>query len=87
VDFIVSAQSGVSSGGLENGDATNQAKTELLYGVMEKKILSLLQMGFTEEEVSSAIDNFDQRATVQELADSILARRIANSIEQKEVKK
>jgi len=42
-------------------------------------------MGFTEEQVSSAIDNFDQRATVQELADSILARRIANSIEQKEV--
>ena len=35
-----------------------QGKTELLYGVMEKKILSLLQMGFTEEEVSSAIDNF-----------------------------
>ena len=61
-----------------------QGKTELLYGVMEKT-LSLLQMGFTEEEVSSAIDNFDQRATVQELADSILARRIANSIEQKEV--
>jgi len=35
VDFIFSAQSGVSSGGLGNGDATNQAKTELLYGVME----------------------------------------------------
>ena len=51
-----------------------------------EKILSLLQIGFTEEQVSSAIDNFDQRATVQELADSILARRIANSIEQKEVK-
>ncbi|AQK95270.1 putative inactive DNA (cytosine-5)-methyltransferase DRM3 [Zea mays] len=85
VDFIVSAQSGVPSGGLQTGDATNEGKTELLYGVMEKT-LSLLQMGFTEEEVSSAIDNFDQRATVQELADSILARRIANSIEQKEIK-
>jgi Holliday junction resolvasome RuvABC DNA-binding subunit len=30
-----------------------------------EKMLSLLHMGFTEEEVSSAIDNFDQRATVQ----------------------
>ncbi|KAG0516796.1 hypothetical protein BDA96_09G034200 [Sorghum bicolor] len=85
VDFIVNAQSGVSSGGPENGDATNEGKTELLYGVMEKT-LSLLQMGFTEEEVSSVLENSDQRATIQELADSILARRIANSIEQKEVK-
>jgi len=73
VDFIVSAQI-----------RSILWRTELLYAVMEK-ILSLLQIGFTEEQVSSAIDNFDQRATVQELADSILARRIANSIEQKEV--
>jgi hypothetical protein len=28
VNFTVSAQSGVSSGGLGNGDCTNQAKTE-----------------------------------------------------------
>ena len=73
MDFIVSAQI-----------RSILWRTELLYAVMEK-ILSLLQIGFTEEQVSSAIDNFDQRATVQELADSILARRIANSIEQKEV--
>ncbi|XP_039799156.1 probable inactive DNA (cytosine-5)-methyltransferase DRM3 [Panicum virgatum] len=85
VDCIVSAQSGGSSGELENGDATNEGKAEALFGVMEKT-LSLLQKGFTEEEVSSAIDNFGQRATVEMLADSILARRIANSVEQKEVK-
>jgi len=85
VDCIVSAQSGGSSGKLENGDATNEGKAEALFGVMEKT-LSLLQKGFTEEEVSSAIDNFGQRATVEMLADSILARRIANSVEQKEVK-
>jgi len=84
VDCIVSAQSGGSSGELENGDATNEGKAEALFGVMEKT-LSLLQKGFTEEEVSSAIDNFGQRATVEMLADSILARRIANSVEQKEV--
>ena len=34
-----------------------QGKAEALFGVMEKT-LSLLQKGFTEEEVSSAIDNF-----------------------------
>ncbi|PUZ63885.1 hypothetical protein GQ55_3G102100 [Panicum hallii var. hallii] len=85
VDCIVSAQSGGSSGELENGVATNEAKAEALFGVMEKT-LSLLQKGFTEEEVSSAIDNCGQRATVEMLADSILARRIANSVEQKEVK-
>ncbi|CAL4910482.1 unnamed protein product [Urochloa decumbens] len=86
VDCIVSAQLGGSSGGLENGDATNEGKaTEALFGVMEKT-LSLLQMGFTEEEVSSAIGSFGPRIPVQEIADSILARRLANSIEQKEVK-
>ncbi|KAJ1261474.1 hypothetical protein BS78_09G032100 [Paspalum vaginatum] len=85
VECIISAQSGEPSGGVENGDATNEGKAEALFGVMEKT-LTLLKMGFTEDEVSSAIDSFGQRTTVQELADSILARRIANSIEQKEVK-
>ncbi|CAL4895839.1 unnamed protein product [Urochloa decumbens] len=86
VDCIVSAQLGGSSGVLENGDATNEGKaTEALFGVMEKT-LSLLQMGFTEEEVSSAIGSFGPRIPVQEIADSILARRLANSIEQTEVK-
>ncbi|KAF8725778.1 hypothetical protein HU200_020334 [Digitaria exilis] len=85
VDCIVNAQLGGSSGGLESGDATNEGKDESLFGVMEKT-LGLLQKGFTEEEVSSAIDNFGRNATIQVLADSILARRIATSIEQKEVK-
>ncbi|TKW24472.1 hypothetical protein SEVIR_3G052500v4 [Setaria viridis] len=85
VNCIVNAQLGGSSGGLENGDTTNEGKAEALFGIMEKT-LSLLQKGYTEEEVSSAIDSFGHRATVQVLEDSILARRIANSIEQKEIK-
>ncbi|KAL6608143.1 hypothetical protein ACP70R_041206 [Stipagrostis hirtigluma subsp. patula] len=87
VDCIVIAQLGGSSGERENSDATNEGKPELLFGVMDKS-LSLLQMGFTEEEVSAAIDSFGQGATVEvdELADYILARRLASSIEQKEVK-
>ncbi|XBH89551.1 hypothetical protein VPH35_081421 [Triticum aestivum] len=154
VDFIVTAQGGVLSGDMENGHATNEVKAESLFGVMDKT-LHLLQMGFTEEEVSLAIDSFDsageyishalrgflveqgtltqfsgpnahaqngvaerkhrhlletarammvaaylpphfssnswwinksQEAAVQELADSIFARRIASTIEQKQVK-
>lgn len=85
VDFIVTPQGGVLSGDMENGHATNEVKAESLFGVMDKT-LHLFQMGFTEEEVSLAIDSFGQEAAVQELADSIFARRIANTIEQKQVK-
>uniref|UniRef100_A0A453JQ24 SAM-dependent MTase DRM-type domain-containing protein n=1 Tax=Aegilops tauschii subsp. strangulata TaxID=200361 RepID=A0A453JQ24_AEGTS len=85
VDFIVTAQGGVLPGDMENGHATNEVKAESLFGVMDKT-LHLLQMGFTEEEVSLAIDSFGQEAAVQELADSIFARRIASTIEQKQVK-
>ncbi|TVU18027.1 hypothetical protein EJB05_34094 [Eragrostis curvula] len=85
VDHIINSQSEGPSREMENGDATNEVKDESLFGVMEKT-LSLLQMGFTEEEVSSALDSFGQEATIADLADDILARRIASSIEQKEVK-
>ncbi|KAF0923125.1 hypothetical protein E2562_003346 [Oryza meyeriana var. granulata] len=85
VDCIVTGQVAGFSGGKENGDASNEGKAESLFGVMDKT-LHLLQMGFTEEEVSSVIDNFGPEATVLELADTIFASRIANSIEQKEVK-
>uniref|UniRef100_A0A0E0PH57 SAM-dependent MTase DRM-type domain-containing protein n=1 Tax=Oryza rufipogon TaxID=4529 RepID=A0A0E0PH57_ORYRU len=85
VDFIVTGQVSGFSGGNENGDASNEVKDESLFGVMDKT-LHLLQMGFTEEEVSSVIDKAGPEATVLELADTIFARRIASSIEQKEVK-
>lgn len=85
VDTIVTAQVAGFAGGNENVDATTEGKAESLFGVMEKT-LHLLQMGFTEEEVSGAIDSSGQEATVQELADSIFARRIDNSIKQTEVK-
>ncbi|KAG8084438.1 hypothetical protein GUJ93_ZPchr0010g7714 [Zizania palustris] len=85
VDCIVTGQATDFSGGKENDDASNEGKAESLFGVMDKTI-HLLHMGFTEEEVSSVIDNFGPEATVAELADSIFASRIANTIEQKEVK-
>uniref|UniRef100_A0ACD5ZLW0 Uncharacterized protein n=1 Tax=Avena sativa TaxID=4498 RepID=A0ACD5ZLW0_AVESA len=85
VDCIVTAQGTGFSEGMENGNATNEEMVESLYGEMDKMVY-LLRMGFTEEEVSSAIDNFGQKARVEELADSIFARRIASTIEQKQVK-
>ncbi|GJN36147.1 hypothetical protein PR202_gb24986 [Eleusine coracana subsp. coracana] len=60
-------------------------KVQSLFSVMDRSV-GLLHMGFTEEEVSWAIGNFGQEATITDLADHIFARRIANSIEQKEVK-
>ncbi|CAM0958190.1 unnamed protein product [Alopecurus aequalis] len=85
VDSIVTAQGAGFSGAKENGHAINEGVVESLYGEMDKMI-SLLRMGFTEEEVSAAIDSFGEETTVQELADSIFASRIASTIEQKQVK-
>lgn len=72
VNWIVTAQ-----------EATTEENAELLPEVIDKP-RSLLQMGFTQQEVSSAIETFGQEAKVEELADAILARRIANNIEQKQ---
>ncbi|KAJ3676032.1 hypothetical protein LUZ60_003455 [Juncus effusus] len=52
-----------------------ESNTENLYGVAEKSLL-LFKMGFTEEEISSAIDKFGVKISVTELADSILANRV-----------
>ncbi|KAF7105545.1 hypothetical protein CFC21_106342 [Triticum aestivum] len=72
VNWIVTAQ-----------EATTEGNAEFLPAQMDKPH-SLLQMGFTQQEVSIAIEAFGQEAKVEELADAILARRIANNIEQKE---
>lgn len=85
VDCIVTRQGAGFTDDKENDHSTNEGMVESLYGEMDK-IVSLLRMGFTEEEVSSAIDSFGQEAPVEELADSIFARRIASTIEQKQVK-
>ncbi|CAL9057566.1 unnamed protein product [Musa banksii] len=81
-DFIVTAQTAGSSG--ENsmkGSESNLGKDEEqnaegLFGMMDKTNY-LFQMGFTEEEVSTAIDNFGPEVSIQELADSIFASRLS----------
>ncbi|OVA13559.1 hypothetical protein BVC80_379g91 [Macleaya cordata] len=72
VDFIVAAQ--IAENSRKNEDAT----TESLFETMDRT-LRLLEMGFTEDEVSSAIEKYGGSISVQELADSIFAKRIADT--------
>ncbi|KAG1338840.1 DNA (Cytosine-5)-methyltransferase DRM2 [Cocos nucifera] len=90
VDFIVTAQSESFPGQKEmnascSGDVgkNEENTTEALFGMMDKT-LYLLQMGFTEDEVSSAIDNFGPEVSMLELADSIFASRIAHRVDKEE---
>ncbi|KAL6008696.1 DNA (cytosine-5-)-methyltransferase [Asimina triloba] len=52
--------------------------TDSLFGTMDKT-LCLLDMGFTEDEVSAAIDKFGEEVPIAELADSIFANQIAKA--------
>ncbi|KAH7655164.1 DNA (cytosine-5-)-methyltransferase protein [Dioscorea alata] len=56
----------------------NEGNTEeTLLGKMDKTA-SLLDMGFSEDEIFSAIDNLGPEVPIWELADSIFAKRIAS---------
>ncbi|XP_031396141.1 probable inactive DNA (cytosine-5)-methyltransferase DRM3 [Punica granatum] len=79
VDFIVAAQiserfkgphRSTDSSGVKNEDTSDEA----LFGTMEKT-LRLLEMGFTENEISSAFERFGAQVSIAELADSIFAVR------------
>ncbi|KAJ6795551.1 putative inactive DNA (cytosine-5)-methyltransferase DRM3 isoform X1 [Iris pallida] len=90
VDFIVTAQTTGYSGGEGMDGSANvdhgkdeEATTAALYGTADKT-LALLQMGFTENEVSSAIKNFGPEVPISELADSIFANRLACKVEKEE---
>ncbi|TQE02759.1 hypothetical protein C1H46_011588 [Malus baccata] len=84
VDFIFAAQTAVK---LENdvddtthgGDEKNEdANDEKLYGTMEKT-LRLLEMGFSENQVSWVIERFGSGAPISELADSIIKYQISGN--------
>ncbi|OAY72999.1 DNA (cytosine-5)-methyltransferase DRM2 [Ananas comosus] len=80
-DYIVTIQAGGFAEEKEIIGKDEGNSDEKLFGMMDKT-LCLLQMGFTEEEVSSAIDNFGPEVSVLELADSIFASRMAHNKEQ-----
>ncbi|KAI3990186.1 hypothetical protein MKX01_029164 [Papaver californicum] len=68
VDYIVPTQ--IAEGAAKNEEAT----TASLFATMDRT-LRLLEMGFTEEEISFAIEKYGGDISVQELADSIFAKQ------------
>ncbi|XP_072975440.1 probable inactive DNA (cytosine-5)-methyltransferase DRM3 [Typha angustifolia] len=92
VDYIVTVQAAgfpvkeEMNASIDGDTGKNEGNSaETLFGMMDKT-LSLLQMGFTEDEVSSAIDYFGPEVSILELADSIFASRYAKGVDQEEVK-
>lgn len=82
VDFIIAAQIAGSSK-MDADDPTygneerkEDCNNEALFGTMDKT-LRLLEMGFSENEISSAIEKFGSEVPISELADSIFAGQIA----------
>ncbi|XP_075654480.1 putative inactive DNA (cytosine-5)-methyltransferase DRM3 isoform X2 [Castanea sativa] len=61
-----------------SSDSPMHTNNETLFGTMEKT-LRLLEMGFSESEVSSAIEKYGSEIPVSELADSIFADQISKS--------
>ncbi|XP_017975645.1 PREDICTED: DNA (cytosine-5)-methyltransferase DRM2 [Theobroma cacao] len=84
VDFIAAAQIAEefekeSEGSLSSEEEKDQNVTnEFLFGTMEKT-LHLLEMGFSENEVSIAIEKFGSEVPIAELADSIFTGQIAGN--------
>ncbi|XP_026457260.1 probable inactive DNA (cytosine-5)-methyltransferase DRM3 isoform X2 [Papaver somniferum] len=68
VDYIVATQ--IAEGAAKNEEAT----TASLFATMDRTLL-LLEMGFTEEEISFALEKYGGDISVQELADSIVAKQ------------
>ncbi|KAK9086230.1 hypothetical protein Syun_028624 [Stephania yunnanensis] len=67
VDFIMAAQ-------IAQRAKKEEAFTESLFGTMDKT-LRLFEMGFSGEEISSAIETCGAEVSVEQLADSIFASR------------
>lgn len=80
VDFIVTSQTSISSAGNEENEECLTAK---LFGTMDKT-LCLLQMGFSEIEVSLAIEALGPEAPVGMLAESIFSKRMPFAVDKKE---
>ncbi|XP_020273569.1 probable inactive DNA (cytosine-5)-methyltransferase DRM3 isoform X1 [Asparagus officinalis] len=89
VDFIVTVKTADFSREKKNDsvDCSSQedeeTTTATLFGTMDKTIC-LLRMGFTENEVSSAIYKYGPEVPINELANSILANRMAFNVDKEE---
>lgn len=81
IDFISAAQIAESSeknvriADCRDDEKNVDASTETLFGTLNNT-LRLLEMGFLEKDISAAIDMCGSKATVAELADSIVSGQI-----------
>ncbi|KAE9455029.1 hypothetical protein C3L33_13041, partial [Rhododendron williamsianum] len=80
VDFIFAAQIAESQGHDNthhgNEGTIEEASTESLFGTMDKT-LRLLEMGFSENQISAAIEKYGSEVPITELAGSICGDEIA----------
>ncbi|KAK1428981.1 hypothetical protein QVD17_17822 [Tagetes erecta] len=77
VDFIFAAQMATADdSNKSHGTKTEDANTETLFGTMDKT-LRLLEIGFSEQEISAAIEKYGSEVSISELADSIVFDRMA----------
>ncbi|PIA37992.1 hypothetical protein AQUCO_02900089v1, partial [Aquilegia coerulea] len=89
VEFIVAAQLAQSSGvDIHNQTHADDGKieentTKAMFWTMDVT-LGLLEMGFSEDEISSAIEKFGAEIPIEELADSIFAHRMADTCFEKD---
>lgn len=89
VDFIVAAQitekfrKDTTDRTNNNEDNIEESNEEKLFRIMDKT-LRLLEMGFSENEVSSAFERFGTEVSIDELAESILAGPLAGKFVQKD---
>ncbi|GFZ11590.1 S-adenosyl-L-methionine-dependent methyltransferases superfamily protein [Actinidia rufa] len=84
VDFILGAQ--IAENQEQDRRDTNhgneprnqEVSTESLFGTMDKT-LRLLEMGFSENQISSAIEKYGSEVPIEELADSICVDEVAGT--------
>ncbi|KAL2504656.1 S-adenosyl-L-methionine-dependent methyltransferase superfamily protein [Abeliophyllum distichum] len=55
-----------------DAERSEECSNEILFGIMDKT-LRLLEMGFSEQEISTAFEKYGSEAPLSELADSIVA--------------
>ncbi|XP_057476461.1 probable inactive DNA (cytosine-5)-methyltransferase DRM3 isoform X2 [Actinidia eriantha] len=84
VDFILAAQIAENQeqdrGDTNHGNEQRNEEvcTESLFGTMDKT-LRLLEMGFSENQISAAIEKYGSEVRIEELADSICVDEVAGT--------
>ncbi|KAF5950777.1 hypothetical protein HYC85_012770 [Camellia sinensis] len=82
VDFIFAAQIAENqvhdNPNHGNGERNKESTTESLFGTMDKT-LRLLELGFSENQISAAIEKYGTEVPITELADAICADEVGDT--------